>query len=148
MGQRLVISCRADKKYIHIIFVIYVCIALKWLTLGRCGNNFKNVIFKLARDKSTLVQVIAWCHQSVIHYLRKCWSRSMSPYVRVTWPLWVNWVWREHWRPDENKTIVLVVIIYVFVCSARDCQICKKSLVNSVQLDANMPNMFHITVTS
>ena len=30
-------------------------------------------------DKSTLVQVMAWCHQATSHYLSQCWPRSMSP---------------------------------------------------------------------
>ena len=27
------------------------------------------------QDKSTLVQVMAWCYQPTSHYLNKCWSR-------------------------------------------------------------------------
>ena len=42
-----------------------------------------------ADDKSTLVQVMAWCHQATSHYLSQCWPRSMSPYG-VTRPQWVN----------------------------------------------------------
>ena len=34
----------------------------------------------LTGDKSTLVQVMAWCHQATSHYLNQCWPRSMSPY--------------------------------------------------------------------
>ena len=34
----------------------------------------------LADDRSTLVQVMAWCHQATSHYLNQCWPRSMSPY--------------------------------------------------------------------
>ena len=33
----------------------------------------------LADDKSTLVQIMAWCHQATSHYLSQCWPRSMSP---------------------------------------------------------------------
>ena len=40
-------------------------------------------------DQSTLVQVMAWCHQAASHYLSQCWPRSLSPYV-VTRPQWVN----------------------------------------------------------
>ena len=29
-------------------------------------------------DKSTLVQVMAWCHQATSHYLSQCWPRSMA----------------------------------------------------------------------
>ena len=40
-------------------------------------------------DKSTLVQVMACCHQATSNYLSQCWPRSMSPYG-VTRPQWVN----------------------------------------------------------
>ena len=45
-------------------------------------------------DKSTLVQVMAWCHQATSHYLSQCWLRSMSPYG-VTRPQWVK-QWRYY----------------------------------------------------
>ena len=32
-------------------------------------------------DQSTLVQVIAWCHQATSHYLSQCWPRSLSLYI-------------------------------------------------------------------
>ena len=40
-------------------------------------------------DQSTLVQVMAWCHQATSHYLSQCWPRSLSPYG-VTRPEWVK----------------------------------------------------------
>ena len=40
-------------------------------------------------DKSTLVQVMAWCRQAASHYLSQCWLRSLSPYG-VTRPQWVK----------------------------------------------------------
>ena len=40
-------------------------------------------------DKSTLVQVMAWCHQATSHYLDQCWLRSILPYG-VARPQWVN----------------------------------------------------------
>ena len=52
-------------------------IALRWMSLD------------LIDDKSTLVQVMAWCRQAAIHYLIQCWPRSMSPYG-VTRPQSVN----------------------------------------------------------
>ena len=42
-------------------------IALRWMPLD------------LPDDKSTLVQVMAWCRQATSHYLSQCWPRSMSP---------------------------------------------------------------------
>ena len=40
-------------------------------------------------DKSTLVQVMAWCHQATSYYLSLYWPRSLSP-SGTTRPLWVN----------------------------------------------------------
>ena len=73
--------------------------------------DFENVIFNLALligifkssndnvlrwmpqnltdDKSTLVQVMAWCRQATNHYLNQCWPRSPMPYG-ITRPQWVN----------------------------------------------------------
>ena len=45
-------------------------------------------------DKSTLVQVMAWCHQATSHYLSQCWPRFLSPYS-VTRPQWVK-QWLNH----------------------------------------------------
>ena len=52
-------------------------IALRWMQLD------------LTDDKSTLVQVMAWCCQATSHYLSQCWPRSRSPNV-ITRPQWVN----------------------------------------------------------
>ena len=43
-------------------------IALIWMSLD------------FTDDKSTLVQVMAWCRQATSHYLSQCWPRSLSPY--------------------------------------------------------------------
>ena len=50
-------------------------IAISWMSLD------------LTDDKSTLVQVMAWCRQATSHYLSQCWPRSMSPYgvIRSQW---------------------------------------------------------------
>ena len=44
---------------------------------------------KLSDDKSTLVQVMAWCRQATSHYLSQLWPRSLSP-NGITRPQWVN----------------------------------------------------------
>ena len=46
----------------------------------------------LTDDKSTLVQVMAWCCQTRSHYLSQCWPRSLSPHGN-TRPLCVNSLW-------------------------------------------------------
>ena len=80
------------------------------LTPGRCEWNLTEVIFNLILvtdgwgltrgialrwilmsfiDKSTLVQVMAWCRQATSHYLSQCWPRSMLP-CGITRPQWVH----------------------------------------------------------
>ena len=43
-------------------------LVLRWMSLD------------LTDDKSTLVQVMAWCRQATSHYLSQWWHRSLSPY--------------------------------------------------------------------
>ena len=56
----------------------------------------------LTDDKSTLIQVMAWCRQAISHYLSQSWPRSMLPYG-VNRPQWVNVSWSKQW-PDDNFT--------------------------------------------
>ena len=85
--------------------------AFNSLAPGGFENIFQNVFFKLiswidtlsnscetalrsmpqnpSDDKSTLVQVMAWCRQAASHYLSQCCPRSLSPYG-VTRPQWVK----------------------------------------------------------
>ena len=82
-----------------------------WLAPGKFECSFRHVIFKrilviarwgisceiavmwmpldLTDDQSSLVQVMAWCHQAISHYLNQCWPRSMPPYG-FTRPQWVK----------------------------------------------------------
>ena len=43
-------------------------------------NPLRWMPWDLTDDKSTLVQVMAWCRQATSHYLSQCWPSSMSPY--------------------------------------------------------------------
>ena len=43
----------------------------------------------LTDDKSTLVQVMAWCRQATSHYLSQCWLSSLSSYGLAR-PQWVK----------------------------------------------------------
>ena len=93
--------------------VLCVFISFNSLAPGRSEWNFRYVIFKwilvidgwgisyeislkwmsldFTDDESTLVKVMAWCHQATSHYLSQCWPRSLSPYG-VTRPQWVKWL--------------------------------------------------------
>ena len=105
------------------------------LAPGGFENIFQNVFFKLiswidtlsnscetalrsmpqnpSDDKSTLVQVMAWCRQAASHYLSHCCPRSLSPYG-VTRPQWVKSgmikkpkyflkIWRCYQKCDLNE---------------------------------------------
>ena len=73
----------------------------KNLLIGIFQSFYYNVLWwmpqDLTDDKSTLVQVMAWCRQVTSHYLNQCWPRSPTPYG-VTRPQWVkSWkYWRTH----------------------------------------------------
>ena len=41
----------------------------------------------LINEKSTLVQIMACCHEATSHYLSQCWPRSLLPYG-ITRPQW------------------------------------------------------------
>ena len=97
--------------WLHRIVTVTACIYINTLASGRFQSNFRLVIFKqtlvnggwgisyeialrwmpldLIDDKSTLVQVMAWCGQATSHYLSQCWPRSMSP-NGVIRPQWVK----------------------------------------------------------
>ena len=47
-------------------------IAIRWMPLD------------LTDDKSTLVQVMAWCRKATSHYLSQCWHRSVSNFKYKT----------------------------------------------------------------
>ena len=63
------------------------------LLIGTFRASFDKVlrwmIQDLTDDKSTLIQVMAWCCQATSHYLSQCWPRSTSPYGVIR-PQWVN----------------------------------------------------------
>ena len=55
----------------------------------KCETALRCMSLDLTEDKSTLVQVMAWCRQATSHYLSQCWPRSLPPYG-VTRPRWVK----------------------------------------------------------
>ena len=81
------------------------------LAPGRCGNNFKSMMFKHILqikfmgtcceialrwipqnsfdNMSTLLQEMVWCCQATSHYLSQYRPRSVYPYG-ITKPQWVN----------------------------------------------------------
>ena len=97
---------------------IFCKIALKWMPLD------------LIDDKSTLVQVMAWCRRAPSHYLSQCWPRSMSPYgiSRLQWVRLqrifseFTWLSYHHCGPndiiqngqwDQAKSVALMGVNYL-----------------------------------
>ena len=65
-------------------------------------NALRWMPWDLNDDKSTLVQVMAWCRQATSHYLSQCWPSSMSPYG-VTRPQWVNYKYQTSILSDLTE---------------------------------------------
>ena len=65
----------------------------------------------LINDKSTLVQVMAWCRQATSHYLNQCWPSSMLPYG-ITRPQWVN-SFIVPWQTWKNSHKILKLTYHV-----------------------------------
>ena len=59
-------------------------------------------------DKSTLVQVMAWCHQATSHYPSQCWPSPMLPYG-ATRPQWVN-MFQLNWNVLQKLWFNLCVV--------------------------------------
>ena len=64
-------------------------------------------------EKSTLVQVMAWCHQATSHYLSQCWPRSVSPYG-VSRPQWYSVIYRIITHCCVSKEFLRIVFA---ICS-------------------------------
>ena len=88
-------------------------IALRWMLLD------------LIDDKSTLVQVMAWCRQAKSHYLSQCWPRSMSPYGNIR-PQWFKFMSMSTsckiahmWMPQNHtKSKFTLVQVMAWCCQA------------------------------
>ena len=66
----------------------------------------------LTDDKSTLVQIMAWCRQATSHYLSQCWLSSLSPYGVIR-PQWVkDCLYRYMNSYHKNKTVVILSYLY------------------------------------
>ena len=45
-----------------------------------CESVLRSVSQDITDEKSSSVQVMAWCHQAASHYSNQCWWRSMWPH--------------------------------------------------------------------
>ena len=68
----------------------------RFVSVNCCEISFGQMMQDRSQGQSTLVQVMAWCHEAPCHYLIQCWPSSMAPYG-VTNSQWVNTL-----RPRQN----------------------------------------------
>ena len=108
---RLIVACLSQNVASFFIGWGLAKTLINSLVLGRYEWDSKNGIFNLVllivffrssddhafqwmpqdltNDKSTLVQVMAWCCQATSHYLSQCWLSPLSSYG-IARPQWVN----------------------------------------------------------
>ena len=72
----------------------FIYVIFKWiLVIDGWGISCQVALIWMSLDftdnQSTLVHVMAWCHQATSHYLSQCWTRSLAPYGVIR-PQWVN----------------------------------------------------------
>ena len=64
-----------DVSFIRLILVVCVWCMWKCPQMNATGPREQDP----TDDKSTLAQVMPWCHQAASHCLSRCWSSSMTP---------------------------------------------------------------------
>ena len=84
------INSLAPGRFEQIFFVIFKLISVTdgWGISGKIALRWMPL--DLTDDKSTLVQVMAWCRQATSQYLIQCWPRFKSPYG-ITRPKMNQW---------------------------------------------------------
>ena len=126
--------------WLHLHFIVTTSwLKFNSLVRGRCRCNLKLIIFKLMSrvdilsisceialrgmprdftdDKSTLVQVLAWCRQATSHYLGQCWPRYILPYG-VARPQWVK-LYSHMGHNDENYVLFMFDARLIYVSLIR-----------------------------
>ena len=103
---------------------IFCDIALTWMSLD------------LTDDKSTLSQIMAWCHQVPSHYLSQCWLSSMLQYG-VTRPQWFKYHGTAHSYTKQTTfqtTKMFWVTPYNILFKRKKFMTCLDNLIMSTQV--------------
>ena len=145
------VTCRCQNCSIYLkkSSLVYNCgFFVNLLVPGRSECDSKNVIFNLVLlivifrsshdnvlqwmtqdltdDKSSLVQVMAWCHQATSYYLSQCrlsslstygiarpqWVNSLDPYDNISHENWVNIGSGNSLVPDGTKPLPVLMQTY------------------------------------
>ena len=72
-------SLAPERPGCHFKTVIFNLVLLIGIFTSSNDNALRWMPWHLTDDKSTLVQVMAWCRQATSHYLSQCWPISVSP---------------------------------------------------------------------
>ena len=88
-NQQYINSLAPERPGCHFKTAIFNLVLLIGFLRSSNDNALRWKPWDLTDDKSTLVQVMAWCRQAASHYLSQCWPSSMLPYG-FTKPQWVN----------------------------------------------------------
>ena len=118
----LVNSMAPGRPGCHLKTAIFNLVLSICIVTSSNDNPLRWISWDLTDDKSTLVQVMAWCCQAASHYLSLCWPRSLSPYG-VTRPKWV-------------KSVVCNFMLYLHIigtnkawCASYECSLyCWKNI--------------------
>ena len=92
-------------------------------------------------DKSTLVQVMAWCREATSHYLNLCWPISPTP-CDVTRPQWVKTTPQHRYDVAVNVEW-LTIIGFNLITEKITCPVC--ITIETWQISNKLWNMFEKT---
>ena len=92
-----------------------------------CEIAFRRMAQIPTKNRSTLVQVMAWYHQATSYYPGQCWPSFISPFG-ITRPQWVNPSSADHLRYHYSDVIMRTMasqitsltIVYSTVYSSAD----------------------------
>ena len=97
--------CKLKLAIFQLIWRIDTLSIVYEITFMWMSSNFTD-------NLSTMVQVMAWCHEALSHYLNQCWTRYMRPYGATRsrsneyGVIWLLWEWNfKSWifhRPREE----------------------------------------------
>ena len=132
-SNRRLLDLTSKKRVRAVIFMINI----NSLAPGRSEYDSKSVVFNLVLligvfrssydnalrcmprdltdDKSTLVQVMAWCRQATSHFVSQFWLSSLSPYG-VARPQWVKVTCKSHvlvqlaWYLTVSAKILIIIV--------------------------------------
>ena len=104
LGIPVINSLAPGRPRCHFKTAIFNIVLLIGIFTSSKDNALRWMLRDLIDDKSTLIQVMAWCRQATSHYLSQCWPSSMSPYD-ITRPQWVNLPYPSGRIPVFNLSI-------------------------------------------